>query len=93
MASTFTTARMRYSWSPSRSPTFAFALGGIAAEALADGMPNGRRLFLPVAIDAAVALLHHVRIPRNLDVDEVVAVVLEVDALGGGIGREQDADG
>ena len=52
-----------------------------------------RRLLLAVAIDAAVALLHHVRVPGNLDVDQVVAVVLEVDAFRSGVGREQDANG
>ena len=47
---------------------------------------------LAVAVDAAVALLHHVRVPGDLDVDELRAVVLEVDALAGGVGGEQDAD-
>ncbi len=45
---------------------------------------------LAVPVDAAVALLHHVRVPGDLDVDQVRAVVLEVDALAGGVGGEED---
>ncbi len=35
-----------------------------------DGMPDDDlALFLPMAVDAAVALLHHIRVVRNFDVD------------------------
>ena len=47
---------------------------------------------LAVAIDAAVALLEPVRVPGDLVVDQLRAVVLEVDALGRRIGGEQDAN-
>ena len=47
---------------------------------------------LAVAVDAAVALLEPVRVPGDLVVDQLRAVVLEVDALGRRVGREQDAD-
>jgi len=60
---------------------------------LPTGCQNERRLLLTMAVNAAVALLHDVRIPGNLDVDQVIAVVLEVYAFGGGIGGQQDADG
>ena len=46
-----------------------------------------------MAVDAAVALLHDVGIPGDFDVDEVFAEVVEVDALGSGVGGEQDAHG
>ena len=55
-------------------------------------MPNKNAAFLlPVPINPPVTLLHHVRIPGNLDVDEVVAVVLKVDPLGSGISCKQNA--
>ena len=47
---------------------------------------------LSVAVDAAVALLEAVGIPRDLVVDQPVAVVLEVDALARRVCREQDPD-
>ena len=50
-------------------------------------------LLLAVPVDAAVALFHDVGIPRNLYVDEVVAVVLEVDPFRCSVGGKQDADG
>lgn len=46
---------------------------------------------LAVAVDAAVALLHAIRVPRDLVVDEARAMALEADPLGGGIGGEEDA--
>lgn len=67
-----------------------FVSGGF--ETFADRMPDIRRLLLAMPVNATVALFHHVRIPGNLDVNEVVAVVLEVYALGRRIGGEQDAD-
>jgi len=48
---------------------------------------------LTVAIHPAVTLLHAVRIPRDLVMDELPAVILEVDALRRCIGGEQDANG
>ena len=47
---------------------------------------------LAVTIDAAVALLQTVGVPRNLIVDEAVAVALEIDTFAGRIRSEQDAD-
>ncbi len=63
---------------------------GVAA---VDRVPN-QDLFrlLSMAVDTAVALLHHVGVVGYLQVDQHVAVVLEVDALGSGIGGQQDAD-
>ena len=52
---------------------------------------GGEEALLPVAVDAPVALLQPVRVPRDFVVDEPVAVVLEVQAFGGGVGGEQDA--
>ena len=46
---------------------------------------------LPVAVHAAVALFHPVWVPRDFVVNQLRAVILQVDAFGGGIGREQDA--
>ena len=48
-------------------------------------------LTLAVAIDTPVALLHHIGVVGNLQMDEPVAVVLQVDAFGRRIGGEQDA--
>ena len=44
------------------------------------------------AIVATVALLDARRVPRHVEVEEIGAVALEVHALAGGIGRDQDAD-
>ncbi len=48
-------------------------------------------LRLERAVDAAVALLHARRVPRNVEVEEVGAVALEVHALARGVGRDEDA--
>ena len=45
---------------------------------------------LAVPVDAAVALLHAVGVPGDLVVDQPRAVVLQVDALGCGVGGQQD---
>ena len=66
---------------------------GHARKTFTDGMPDEGRLGLAVTVNATIALLHHVRVPRNLDVDQIIAVVLEINTLGRGIGREQDAHG
>ena len=49
-------------------------------------------MLLAMPIDPAVALLHDVGIVGNLDVDQAIAVVLQIDAFGRGIGGEQDAN-
>src|SRR5438046_2018892 len=58
---------------------------------------GGRRgldaTWLEGAVDAAVALLHAGRVPRDVEVEEVGALALEVDAFAGGVGGEEDADG
>lgn len=48
---------------------------------------------LAVAVDAAVALLQAGGREGNLHVDHAVAVALQVDALAGGVGGQQDAQG
>ena len=48
---------------------------------------------LELAVDPAVALLHPARVPGDVDVEEVVAMRLEVQALAGRVGGDQDADG
>ena len=46
---------------------------------------------LELAVDAAVALLDAPRVPGQVEVEEVGAVGLEVQALAGRVGRDQDA--
>ena len=46
---------------------------------------------LAVAVDAADALLQPGRVERDVEVDQPVAVGLQVDALPGGVGGHQDA--
>ena len=68
-------------------PRFGFA------EAVADEVVDVHlRMLLAVAVDAAVALLHPVWVPGDFVVNELPAVILQVDAFGGSIGREQNAD-
>ena len=56
-------------------------------------MPDEDGVFLlPMTVNAAVALFHDIWIPRNLNMDEVVAVVLQVNTFRGRVGREQNAD-
>ena len=43
-------------------------------------------------IDAADALLEPQRIPRQLDIDDEPAAVMQVQALAGGIGRDEHVD-
>ena len=67
-------------------------LRGIRVKPLAHGMPDVDRLrALSVAINTPVTLLHHVRIPRNLDVNHVLAEIVEVDALGRGVRCQENA--
>ena len=46
---------------------------------------------LELAVDAAVALLDAAGVPGQVEMEEVRAVRLEVQALAGGVGGEQDA--
>src|ERR1039457_3074034 len=48
---------------------------------------------LELAVDAAVALLHSGGVPGNVEMEEVSAVVLEVNAFAGGIGGDENAEG
>ena len=69
----------------------------VAGEALVGGVEQEggdlRGLLLAVAVDAAVALLDADEAPRDVVVDEVVALLVEVHALGGDIARDEHADG
>ena len=59
---------------------------------LADGMPDfDGRVCLPMAVDASVALLHDIGIPRDFEMNHIMAVVLQIDAFGGGIRRNENA--
>ena len=49
----------------------------------------GRRL--KFAVDAAVPLLEASRVPRKINVDEVVASHLQIDAFARGVGADEDA--
>jgi hypothetical protein len=45
---------------------------------------------LQFAVDAAIALLQPRRVPRQIDMDQVVAAGLQIDALASGVGADQD---
>jgi hypothetical protein len=47
---------------------------------------------LELAVDTAVALLHPARVPGHAEVEEVPAVSLEVEALAGCVGGDQDTE-
>ena len=49
-------------------------------------------LALEFAVDAAVALFHAAGVPRDIKVEEVGAMVLEVDAFTGGVGGDEYAE-
>lgn len=49
------------------------------------------RSALELPVDAAVALLHAARVPGDVEVEEVGAVVLQVAALAGGVRGDEDA--
>ena len=51
-----------------------------------------RAVLLAVAVDAAVALLDADQAPRDVEVDQVVALQVQVDALGGDVAGDQDPD-
>ena len=59
--------------------------------AYGDEVEDLRFFGLPVAVDAADALLQPGRVERDVEVHQPVAVGLQVDALAGGVGGEQDA--
>ena len=61
------------------------ALAGVVG----DEVPQPADLLLADAVDAAEALLDAVRVPRQVVVDHQVRG-LEVEALAGGVGGEQD---
>ena len=50
------------------------------------------RVLLAVAVDAAVALLDADQAPRNVEVDQFVALGVQVDAFGRDVARDQHAD-
>ena len=54
-----------------------------------DQRPDVRRLGLSVPVDTAVALEVPVRVPRNVEVDQMMDTVLQVLALARRIGREE----
>ncbi len=60
--------------------------------ALAHEMPHLRDVRLPVTVDAADPLLQLVGVERDVVVDEPVAVFMQVDALAGRVGGQQDPD-
>ena len=54
-------------------------------------MVDQRIMVLAVAVDAPIPLLQPVWVPGNLVVNQPVTVALQVDALRGGIGGQQNA--
>ena len=54
-------------------------------------MPDLGRRRLAVTVDAADALFQLVRVEGDVVVDQPVAVLVQVDALAGGVGGQQDA--
>ena len=66
--------------------------GRFALFAAIDGVPDQHFLLaLTVPVDTAVALLHHIGVVGDLQMDEAVTVILQVDTFGRGIGGQQDA--
>jgi hypothetical protein len=63
-------------------------LGAVLVDEIVAADLGGR---LEGAVDAAVALLEARGVPGDVDVEQVGAVGLEVDALAGGVGGDQDA--
>ena len=70
-----------------RLPRFGFVKSG--ADEVVD---VHLRMFLPVTVNAAIALFHPIWVPRNFVMNELPAVILQVDAFGRSIRREQNAD-
>ena len=46
---------------------------------------------LPMPVDPAIALFQPVGVPRNLPVQQPMAMGLKVDPLTGGVGRQQES--
>ena len=63
-------------------------LGALLIDEIA--APDLRR-WLQFSADAAVALFEPRRVPRQIDMDEVVTLHLKVDAFARGVGADQDA--
>src|ERR1700722_6178442 len=45
---------------------------------------------LQLAVDSSVALFHSARIPGDIEMEQVPAMGLEIQAFAGSIGRDQD---
>ena len=76
----------------SRPSSFSATVRSSLASAPAGGEDQRaelRLVLLPVAVDAAVALLDADQAPRDVVVDQVVALLVQVDALGGDVAGEQ----
>lgn len=48
---------------------------------------------LPFPIDAAIPLFHPAGVPGNIEMEEVVAVRLQIETFTGGICRDKNSDG
>ncbi len=68
----------------------------VAGECLAVGIEQQggdlRGMPLPEPVDAPVALFDPDQAPRNVEVDQLVTVGMQVDALGGDVASHQDPD-
>src|SRR5690606_20990337 len=62
---------------------------GSLASVLGDEVPEPADLGLPDAVDTAEALLDAVRVPGKVVIDDQVGG-LEIEALAGGVGSEED---
>ena len=60
--------------------------------AFADKIINLRLAILAVAIDPPVALLKAQQRPREIEMDQPVALIVEVEPLGRHVGGDQDPD-
>ena len=79
-------------------PVYLLAAGGHAAVVLdallvEEVVAVDLWLWLQLAVNAAVALLHARGVPRHVEMEQVPAVGLEVQTFTGRIGGDQDADG
>ena len=68
------------------SPANRSLVGSSSSAVIRGGMP------LPVPVDAAVALLDADQAPRDVVVDQVVALGVQVHALGGDVAGDQHPD-
>ena len=68
-------------------------VGGVGRRVVVgDEVEDLRLAGLAVPVDPADALLQPRRVERDVEVDQAVAVRLQVDALAGGVGGEQHPD-